>query len=50
MIADENSGLSDDTIANSFADWLAELDESEPLHLELTAAETLAEARAAGEV
>ncbi len=50
LIADENSGLSDDTIANSFADWLAELDESEPLHLELTAAETLAEARAAGEV
>ena len=33
-----------------FADWLAEFDEGKPLHLEVTAAQTLTESQAAGEV
>lgn len=50
LIPDETSTWSDDAVAASFAAWVAELDEVEPVHLTVTAAETLAEARAAGEV
>ena len=50
LVADENSELSDDALAASFSGWLRELDELEPLHLSLRAADTIAEARSAGEV
>jgi len=50
LVDDDTSGLSDDVLAESFTNWLAELDEVELLHLPVTASDTLAEARAAGEV
>jgi hypothetical protein len=43
-------GLSDDDVAASFADWLAAMDETEPIELGVSAADELAAARAAGEV
>ena len=50
LVADETSTWSDDAVAESFTSWLAELDESEPVEVTVSAADTLAEARAAGEV
>lgn len=50
LVADENSELSDDTLAASFSEWLRELDELVPSHVSLRAADTIAEARSAGEV
>lgn len=40
----------DDVTPEAFFAWLDELEGEEPLDLPVTAAETLAEARAAGEV
>ena len=40
----------DEVTAEAFNAWLAQLQSGEPLHLDVTAAQTLAEARAAGEV
>jgi hypothetical protein len=50
LVADEYSELGDEALAASFAAWLRELDEQEPQQVSVRAAETLAEARAAGEV
>lgn len=40
----------DDVTPESFTAWLEQLQTGEPLNLQVTAADTLAEARAAGEV
>lgn len=40
----------DEVTPEAFWAWLDQVQSSEPLHLPVTAAETLAEARAAGEV
>jgi len=40
----------DEVTAEAFKSWLDERQSAEPLHLGVTAAETLQEARAAGEV
>lgn len=40
----------DEVTPEAFRDWLDQLQSGEPLHLGVTAAQTLAEARAAGEV
>ncbi len=40
----------DEVTPEAFRDWLEQLQSGEPLHLGVTAAQTLAEARAAGEV
>jgi hypothetical protein len=40
----------DDVTPEAFEAWLDQLQVGEPLRLDVTAAETLAEARAAGEV
>ncbi len=40
----------DEVTAEAFNAWLAQLQSGEPVHLDVTAAQTLAEARAAGEV
>ena len=50
LVADETSTWSDDAVAESFASWLAELDDGETVEVAVGAADTLAEARAAGEV
>ena len=40
----------DEVTAEAFSAWLAQLQSGQPLNLDVTAAQTLAEARAAGEV
>ena len=40
----------DEVTPEAFREWLDQLQSGEPLHLGVTAAQTLAEARAAGEV
>lgn len=40
----------DEVTAKAFNAWLAQLQSGEPVHLDVTAAQTLAEAHAAGEV
>ena len=40
----------DDVTPEAFRAWLDQLQSGEPLHLSVTAAQTLADARAAGEV
>ncbi len=40
----------DEATPEAFSSWLDQLQSGEPLHLGVTAAETLAEVRAAGEV
>jgi hypothetical protein len=50
VVADKNSELTDDTLAALFSEWLRELDEQEPQHVSFRAADTIAEARSAGEV
>ncbi|MEZ5234168.1 MAG: hypothetical protein R2755_27130 [Acidimicrobiales bacterium] len=50
LVTDENSELSDAALAVSFSAWLRELDEQGPQRVSVRAADTLAEARAAGEV
>ena len=40
----------DEVTAEAFRAWLDQLQSGEPVHLDVTAAQTLAEARAAGEV
>ena len=49
-VDDESSNLSDEVIAASFAAWLRELDEQVAVQAPVRAADTLMEARAAGEV
>ena len=40
----------DEVTSEAFREWLDRLQSGEPIHLGVTAAQTLAEARAAGEV
>ena len=50
LVADETSGWTDDAVAESFTSWLAEFDAGVTVEVAVSAADTLAEARAAGEV
>lgn len=50
LVEDENSGVADDALAAAFSDWLRELDEQPAVQVLVRAADTLAEARADGEV
>jgi hypothetical protein len=49
VIEDEFSAMTDDEYREALAHWLAELDEAEPIELDVTAADTLRDIREHGE-
>jgi hypothetical protein len=49
VIEDDFSAMTDDEYRDALARWLAELDEAEPIELDVTAADTLRDIRDNGE-